>query len=103
MGKELIKISEKNEISRLGEIIGVDESSENYDHIAVLMAMLLGLTENTWNGDVVELSVYRAKDICQCLNIPESKVDEVLRNFSRFAKAMRQRNPMAKAFFGDDA
>lgn len=81
--------------------MGIPEDSEQYDQVAVLMAMLFGLTENTWSGDVVELSIYRAKDICNLLNIPEEEVNETLRKFGLFAKAMHNSNPMAKAFFGE--
>tara|TARA_Y100000034_G_C6910429_1_gene424499 strand:+ start:13914 stop:14156 length:243 start_codon:yes stop_codon:yes gene_type:complete len=77
------------------------KDSEDCERIAVLMAVLLGLTENTWNGDVVELSLYRAKDICSLLEIPEGTVDDTLRKFGIFSKIVRQNNPMARAFFGE--
>lgn len=101
MSEDQLTVRPKTEL-QFRNLMGISESSEQYEQVAVLMAMLYGLTENTWNGDVVALSVYRAKDICKLLDIPEDEVNETLKKFSQFAKAMRNSNPMAKAFFGED-
>lgn len=97
-----LTLFKKGLANRFKELAGVKEGSENYEQIVVLMAMLFGLTENTWSGDVMELSIYRAKDICELLDIPEDEVNETLKKFGQFAKAMRNSNPMAKALFGED-
>lgn len=94
-------VESKNLKTQFRELAG-EKDSENYEQIAVLMAVLFGITENVWNGDVITLAIYRAKDICKLLDIPEEEVNEILRKFGQFAKAMRKSNPMARAFFGED-
>ena len=103
MSEDQLTVRPKTELSeQFRTLMGVSENSEQYEQVAVLMAMLYGLTENTWSGDVMELSIYRAKDLCKLLDIPEDEVNETLRKFGQFAKAMRNSNPMAKALFGED-
>ena len=87
-------------VSKLRDIIGVKETSEQT--VTILMAMLHGLTEYTFNGDVIELSIYRAKDICESLDIPKEQVDEILKKFGQFSKTIRKNSPMARALFGGE-
>ena len=101
MNEKALAIRPKTELSeQFSSLMGIPKDSEQYEQVAVLMAMLYGLTEHTFSGDVVELSIYRAKDICKLLDIPEDEVNETLNKFKQFAKAMRNSNPMANALFG---
>ncbi len=70
-------------------------SLENSETILILMMLLQSITTNTTNGDVVVLSIYRTKDVCEQLGIDESVVREVLNRFLNLSKILRSKNPLA--------
>ena len=71
------------------------QSLETSQTVAILLAMLHGIVTNTTSGDVIELGVYHAKDICQQAGIPESSFEEVAKKFAAYSKAARSWNPLA--------
>lgn len=70
-------------------------SSVKSKEMAVLLALLEGITANTYNGDVIQLSVFRAKDTCRNLGIDEDLAHDVITRYLRVAKNIRSKNVMA--------
>lgn len=79
----------------LSEILTETPFSENSQTVAILLAILHGITTNTTSGDVIELSIYHAQDICRELQIDEVVFREVVGKFVRFSKKARNWNPLA--------
>lgn len=70
-------------------------SSQNSETVLILLAILQGIIENTTNGDVIELSIYRAKDLCAKFGIDEEMFESVVERFLVISKKLRSRNPLA--------
>jgi len=71
-------------------------SSETSDQtVAILMSLLLGITENVTSGDVLELGVAKAEKICERLEIDEELFKEVIARYRSFADKARSWNPLA--------
>lgn len=71
------------------------ESCENSTTVLILMLILESITANTFNGDVIELSIFRAKNRCEALGINLDTFEVVVTKFVAVAKALRGRNPLA--------
>lgn len=72
--------------------------SESLQRLAVLMTILHGITENTFNGDVISLAIYRAKSLCEGMQISEELFAETCERYVAFSKALRANNPMSGMF-----
>ena len=64
----------------------------------ILLAILTGLTENVMSSDVIELSVWRAEDICLSLGMNKETFGRFARRFLEVAKQARQKNPLHSMF-----
>jgi hypothetical protein len=71
------------------------QSLENSEIVMILLAILQGITTNTTSGDVIELGIYHAKDMCEAAGISEDKFKEVVGKFAQFSKNCRSWNPLA--------
>lgn len=64
--------------------------------IAVLVVTLLELTKNTTSGDVIELTIWSAKDTCARMGIDETTFNQMVGNFKKMTDPLRARsNPYA--------
>ncbi len=72
--------------------------SNSQNQITVLMAILVGITENTLSGDVIALSVYRAKDICHNLGVDEDIFEDTVKRYLKFSADVKARHPMGSMF-----
>lgn len=79
----------------LSETLIALQSSENSEVLAILLAILHGITVNTTSGDVLALGVYHAQDICEAAGISEEKFKEVVAKFAQYSKKARSWNPLA--------
>jgi TRAP-type mannitol/chloroaromatic compound transport system substrate-binding protein len=68
---------------------------ENSQTVLILLAILQGITENTTSGDVIELSIYRAEDMCRAIGVSKDEFKEVVNRFVQFSKQVRGWNPLA--------
>lgn len=69
--------------------------SSKSDEMVILLSLLEGITANTTNGDVIYLSVLRAKGTCQKLGIDGELAEDIIRKYLRVAKNIRSKNVMA--------
>jgi len=75
-------------------LIGL-QLSETSEVVAILLAILHGITVNTTSGDVLALGVYHAQDICEAAGISEEKFKEVVAKFAQYSKKARSWNPLS--------
>ena len=61
----------------------------------VLMSLLHGLLKNTTNGDVVFLSTFHGRRLCERLGIDQEIIDETIIQYLQFSDKVRSTNPMA--------
>lgn len=71
------------------------QSSENSTVVLILLAILQSITENTTSGDVIYLSICRAKDMCIAAGVSEADFQQVVTKFVKFSKQARSWNPFA--------
>lgn len=70
-------------------------SYENSQVMLTLLSLLLGITENTTSGDVIALSMYRAKDLSEQLGVSEEIARDTLQKFDAISRRLRSWNPLA--------
>ena len=66
--------------------------------MAVLMAILIGITGNTLNPDVIKLAIYQAKDICRRLGIDEAVFEDTVKRYQQFAADVKAHHPLGGMF-----
>ena len=59
------------------------------------MSLLFGLTEHTTNGDVLQLAVWRAQNLCRKLGVDEVAFEGAIRKYGDFSQQIRAKNPLA--------
>ena len=92
-GKRSLRL--ERDVALLSEIQIALQSSETSEVVAILLAILHGITVNTTSGDVLALGVYHAQDICNAAGISDEKFKEVVRQFAEYSKKARSWNPLA--------
>ena len=70
-------------------------SCENSDAVLILMAMLASITKYTTSGDVLQLGVMDAVDICASYGLAPEQVRPIAEQFLRTSRKLRNWNTLA--------
>jgi hypothetical protein len=66
--------------------------------VVCLAAITASILVNTWNGDVVELSVYSATDMAKEAGVSEKEISRVMDHIRRFHKRKMKESPFSDMF-----
>ena len=99
MATSITKVGEAQFLApaRLGLVISPEQAHLN-NQVAVLIAILHGMTCEMLSPDSVYLSLARARSICEAAGIPDETISQVMDSFNRYSKEMRRRNPLSSLY-----